>query len=118
MIYSIQVVLFEALFLSIGAIGLFAIGAFPLRIYSLIQEAKKTSKPISQTVLLFIFALIAATLTCPFLLKIAKCLLGYHCSANRAGDWINVGFIGTIYICFEVIALAIRLLNKKYKTTL
>lgn len=108
---SLQPILWQTLFYALGAIGLFAIGALPLRTYMLIRNSRMASKPTWQIALMPVVALVAAALASPFLLNLAKCLLGYHCSANAAGGWINATFIGAIYMCFEVVAFAIRWLG-------
>lgn len=108
---SVQPIIWQAMFYVLGAIGLFAIGALPLRAYMLIRDSRAASQPTWRTVLLLAAALAAAGLASPFLLKFATCLLGYRCSANAAGGWINSAFIGAIYVCFEIVAFAIRRLG-------
>ena len=110
---SVQSILWQTLFYVLGAIGLFAIGALPLRACMLIHSSRADSRPTWRTILLLVAALAAAALATQFLLNLAKCLLGYHCSANAAGGWINAAFIGVIYVCFEVMALAIRRLGRR-----
>lgn len=104
---SVQPIFWQTLLYVLGAIGLFAIGALPLRAYMFIRNSRAASQPVWRTVLLLLAALAAAALVSQFLLNVAKCLLGYHCSANAAGGWINAAFIGAIYVCFEIVAFAI-----------
>jgi hypothetical protein len=108
---SVQPIIWQAMFYVLGVVGLFAIGALPLRAYMLIRDSRAASQPTWRTALLLVAALAAAALASPFLLKVATCLLGYHCSANAAGGWINSAFIGAIYACFEIVAFAIRRLG-------
>jgi len=105
---SVQSILWQALIYFLGAAGLFAIGGLPLRTYMLIRSAKESFQPPWHIVLLLAASLITAVLASQFLLHLAKCLLGYHCSANAAGGWINAAFIGAIYVCFEIVAIATR----------
>jgi hypothetical protein len=105
---SLQLMLWHAMLYTLGAIGLFAIGALPFRAYTLIRSAKSTSHPARQVALAIAVSLTAIALAAPLLLQVAKCLLGYHCSANVAGGWINAAFIGIIYLSFEIVMFAIR----------
>ena len=105
---SPQLIFWQALFYSLGAVGLFAIGALPLRTYILIRRAKSASRATLQRVLILAAFLAAVVLATPFLLQVAKCLLGYHCSANAAGGWINAAVVGAIYLGFEIVVFTIR----------
>lgn len=109
-----QLILWQALFYVLGAAGLFAIGGLPLRTYMLIRNAKTFVRPTRQIGILLAASLVAAVLASYFLLQLAKCLLGYDCSANAAGGWINAGFIGAIYLCFEIVALACRWFGSRH----
>ena len=110
---SPQLILWQALFYSLGAVGLFAIGALPLRTCILIRRAKSASRATLQRVLILAAFLAAVVLATPFLLQVAKCLLGYHCSANAAGGWINAAFVGAIYLGFEIVVFTIRWLSAR-----
>jgi len=104
----VQSILWQTLIYFLGAAGLFAIGGLPLRTYMLIRRVKASIRPTWHILLLLAASLIAVVLASQFVLQLAKCLLGYHCSANAAGGWINAAFIGAIYVCFEIVAFAIR----------
>ncbi|WP_457098193.1 hypothetical protein [Lysobacter sp. P5_B9] len=105
---SVQLFLWQAMFYVLGATGLFAIGALPLRTYMLIRSARAVAQPTLQTALVLVAALTAAALAGQFLLRVGKCLLGFHCSANAAGGWINAAYIGAIYVSFEIVVATIR----------
>lgn len=95
----------------LGAAGLFAIGGLPLRTYMLIRGAKTFSKPTWYVPFLLAASLIAAVFASQFLLKLAKCLLGHHCSASAAGGWIIAAFIGAIYVCSETVVFFVDWLS-------
>jgi len=111
---SMQLILWQAMIYVLGAIGLFAIGALPLRTYALIRSLRANSKPTWQAVLVLVAFLVSAAIASQFLMQVVKCLLGHHCSANVAGGWFNAAFIGAIYVCFEIIVLAIRWLGGRH----
>lgn len=102
MAHSAQVIIWQGLFYGLGALGLFAIGALPLRTYFIASRLRTASRPTWQFLTVLAAALCAAALASQFLLQLARCLLGYHCSANAAGGWINAAFLGAIYVCFEL----------------
>ena len=101
----------EALFLAfvhgLGAIGLFAIGAMPMRVLWLWRTTRDGDRRLAR--LRIAILLIAIALSAMFVIKIARCLLGLHCSATGAGGWIHCAFIGAIYLASEALqAIAAR----------
>ena len=106
---SVQFVFWQVLIYGLGAAGLFAIGGLPLRTFMLARGLRANSKYKWQAPSVVLAAVIAIIAASQFLFQLARCLLGFHCSANAAGGWINAAFIGAIYVIFELLALAIRL---------
>jgi heme/copper-type cytochrome/quinol oxidase subunit 3 len=104
---SAQLVLWQGLFYGLGALGLFAIGALPLRTYMIAGKLRAAARPAWQLLTILATAICAVVLASQFLLQLAKCLLGYHCSANAAGGWINAAFLGAIYVFFELVAFIV-----------
>ena len=102
-----QLVLWQGLFYGLGALGLFAIGALPLRAYMIVTRLRSASRPTWQVLTILATALCAVTVASQFLFQLGRCLLGYHCSANAAGGWINAAFLGAIYACFEMVAFVV-----------
>lgn len=95
----------EALFLTfvygLGAIGLFAIGAMPMRASWLWRTSRDGDRRL--TMVRIAILLVAIALSATFIMKIARCLLGFHCSATGAGGWISSIFIGAIYLVSEAL---------------
>jgi hypothetical protein len=102
---SAQLVLWQGLFYVLGALGLFAIGALPLRTYAIARRLKAEARSAWLLLGVLAVALCAAAVASPFLAHLGRCLLGYHCSANAAGGWINAAFLGAIYVVFELMLL-------------
>jgi hypothetical protein len=100
-------VLLQGLLYGFGAVGLFAIGALPLRTYMIAVRLKAASRPAWQLLTVLTVALGSMVLSSQFLLQLGRCLLGYHCSANAAGGWINSAFLGAIYVSFEIVAFVV-----------
>lgn len=104
---SAQLVLWQGLLYGFGAVGLFAIGALPLRTYMIVVRLKAASRPAWQFLAVLCASIGSIVLSSQFLLHVSRCLLGYHCSANAAGGWISSAFLGAIYVCFEIVALVV-----------
>ncbi len=105
--YSVQFVLWKGVLYGLGALGLFSIGALPLRTYIISVQLKAASSPSWLFLTILAAAIGALVLASQFLFNLSKCLLGYHCSANAAGGWINAAFLGAIYICFEIVVFVV-----------
>lgn len=108
-----QLVLWQGLIYSLGALGLFAIGALPLRTYMILTRLRSASRPIWQFLTVLAIAVCAMALASQFLFQLGKCLLGYHCSASAAGGWINAAFLGAIYACFEIATLVVLWVGRR-----
>ena len=87
----------------LGALGLFGIGALPLRAWTLAQRAWRAMAR-WQTFLVIVLALAATSLAAPFVWGLSRCLWGERCSATTSGGWINAMFVGAIYLGFELTA--------------
>jgi len=110
---SVQFMLWKSSIYGLGALGLFSIGALPLRTYMIVRQLKSKSQPSWLLAAILAIALCAAALSSQFLIQVAKCLLGYHCSANIAGGWINAGFLGVIYVCFELLCFVVIWVSRR-----
>ena len=110
---STQFAVFQALVFVLGALGLFSIGALPLRTYSIARRLSVNQAPTWQVLTVLIAALCAVALAGQFLYGLGKCLLiSYRCSANASGGWINAAFIGAIYVLFELALVVVRWVAK------
>jgi hypothetical protein len=110
---SAQLILWQGLFYALGALGLFAIGALPLRTYAIARQLRAAARPAWLLLGVLAVALCAAAVASPFLAHLGRCLLGYHCSANAAGGWINAAFLGAIYAVFEVLVFVLLLVGQR-----
>lgn len=88
---------------ALGVLGLFGLGALPLRACALAQRAWR-ARVRRQAVLVLLLALAAASLAAPFAWGLCRCLWGEWCSATTAGGWINAMFVGASYLGFELAA--------------
>jgi len=115
---SSQLALMQGLFYGLGAIGLFSIGALPLRTYMITRKLRAASGQNWQTLTVLAAATIAVALATQFLLQLAKCLLvSYQCSASAAGGWLNAAFLGAIYLGFELVAFIVLLAGRRRVAT-
>jgi len=87
----------------LGGLGLFGLGALPLRAYALAREAWRTTAKV-RALLIVALALLASALAAPFVWGLCRCLWGEGCSATRAGGWLNAMFMGALYLGFELAA--------------
>jgi hypothetical protein len=94
-------ILFPAFVYGLGAIGLFAIGAMPMRVLWLWRTARDGDRRLAMVRMAIL--LVGMSLSAMFIVKIAKCLLGFHCSATGAGGWLFSGFVGAIYLASEAL---------------
>ena len=95
--------IFQTLIFALGALGLFSIGALPLRTYSTVRRLRATAAPAWQLLAILVAAIFATGLASQFLYGLGKCLLiSYRCSANASGGWIYAAFLGAIYAVFEL----------------
>lgn len=98
-------------FWGFGVLGLFAITLLPWRSLRVVGHGRALSHAsiagrfyFVLLVLAAITALIGGT-TCTY--EMSRCLLGYHCSANRAGGWIYLAGVGVWYAVFEFVAFIV-----------
>jgi hypothetical protein len=112
---SALLVLWQVAFFGFGALGLVAIGAFPLRSYEHARRFVHSSKPGLYTSATVLASLAAAAFAAQPLVQLGKCLLGYHCSANAAGGWINSIYLGVVYGCFEFGLLVLRKVESRHR---
>lgn len=102
-------------FYGFGALGLFSIGAFPLRACSYARRAGRASRPTLYIAALAVVSFTAVVFATQPLVQLGRCLLGYHCSANSAGGWINAAYLGVVYVCFEFGLLVLRWTDARHK---
>jgi hypothetical protein len=99
---------FYAMFYGLGAVGFVAVTALPARVWLFARRyAWAWRSSLAQRValaLVLVAGLVAIALAASCLYSVARCLLGYHCSANRAGGWIWLAAVGFWYLAFELIA--------------
>ena len=110
---SIQFMLWKSSIYGLGALGLFSIGALPLRTYMIARQLKAKSQPSWLLTAILAIAFCAAAFSWQFLTQVANCLLGHHCSANVAGGWINAGFLGATYVCFELLCFMMLWVSRR-----
>lgn len=98
-----------AAFYVLGALGLFAIGAIPLRgwWHWRMRPDRLWRLCVSGIVLL------AVALAHIPLLSVGRCLLGEPCSGSVAGGWLNAAAIGVIYLGFELTFAVLRLVHRR-----
>ena len=95
----------------LGAIGFFGITLLPLRAWLLLRAhfpilSASTLGKVAY-LLVILAAILAVGLSAASLAKVAKCLLGLHCHANRSGGWFFLVSIGVWYLAFEAFAFAV-----------
>ncbi|MBD8527625.1 hypothetical protein [Pseudomarimonas arenosa] len=99
-----------------GAFGLVGITLLPLRSWTLLQRnlCLLSDGPNGKAafVMLLLSAILAIGLSVEPTFKVVKCLLGYHCSGNRAGGWLFLSMIGLFYLLFEAVAFTVIRLAK------
>lgn len=105
---TLQVALWLLFFYGLGAIGLVSIGAMPLRALAHGRRFRTLDRSRRLIAGLGIAVVVAMALAVQPLLQLGRCLLGYHCSANAAGGWINAALLGAIYVVFEFVLLGLR----------
>ena len=101
----------EALFLAfvygLGAIGLFAIGAMPMRMLWLWRTARDGDRLLTR--LRIAILLVAIALSAMIIMGVAKCLLHSLCGPSTSSGWIYCAFVGAIYLASEALqAIAAR----------
>lgn len=107
----------QAAFWGFGFLGLFGISLLPWRSVQLVHRswALSSGSYVGRTcflllVLAAVLALVAAV-ACTY--DVSRCLLGFHCSANRAGGWLYLADIGIWYAAFELVAFIVLLTARK-----
>jgi hypothetical protein len=114
---SWQDVVFVTTLFALGILGFFGITLLPLRSAKLLRSNLllwRTSPlgKVTFTVLAFVaIAAIAFAFTCT--VKVSRCLLGYHCSADRSGGWLYLAQIGFLYALFETLAFLVLFAGRK-----
>lgn len=97
------------LFYLLGMVGFFAITLLPYRSFQQILKHSHQLKNRKTWLTSLHFGLILSVIvSCGFFaieyfLKVCRCLLTAHCSANASGGWIAMAVIGVIYLVFEII---------------
>ena len=115
---SAQFIFMHGLFYGLGALGLFSIGALPLRTYMIARRLRAALSPTWQVLTIVAAAGIAVALATQFLFQLAKCLLvSYQCSASAAGGWLNAAFLGAIYVGFELAAFVVVVAGRRRVAT-
>lgn len=117
MAHSIQSSLFTAAIYAFGVIGLFGIALLPIRAFSLIRTniSLWATGRNGKLLLISIFIVCSALLFLYIELTVgvSRCLLGYYCSANRAGGWFKLCSIGVIYSFFELASALFRHMSRE-----
>ena len=117
MSHSAQGILLITAMYVFGVIGLFGITLFPLRAVSLFRRnislwaASRAGKWLLVS-MLFVSVLLFC-LCVDATVDVSRCLLGYHCGANRASGWLNLTSIGIWYSLFEILSLPFGFLSRK-----
>jgi uncharacterized membrane protein len=91
-----------------GVLGLFGITLLPFRAARLLWQHVGLLRSRSINQLLYVLVGLAAVITlvgasfCTF--HVARCLMGYWCTADRSGGWLYLVGVGFWYAAFEVFA--------------
>ena len=113
---SLEAVAFATALYALGGLGFLGVTLLPFRSWLLVRRyswALRSAMEQRCCYLALVAAAIAATTFAgTSLVHAARCLLGYHCSANAAGGWIAMAGIGFWYAAFEVAAFLARLALK------
>lgn len=100
-----------------GVIGLFGITLFPIRFVTLFRKnVFLWSRSNMGKFLLVSMLLVSAVLLCfcvELTIDMSRCLLGYHCGANRASGWMKLSSIGFFYALFELLSLPFCILSRR-----
>jgi hypothetical protein len=103
--------LWASLIYGFGATGFFAVTLLPLRSYLLLRGNKNLLSAggagVVVYVLLVLVVVAAVILAAQSLVGVSKCLLGFHCSANRSGGWFFLAGVGFWYLAFELLSALI-----------
>ena len=108
---SWQGIALQAAFWGFGFLGLFGITLLPWRS---LQLLRRSWSPTCASVLgriCFLLLVLAAALAlvaavaCTY--DVSRCLLGYHCSANRAGGWMYLAGVGFWYAAVVLVAFIV-----------
>ena len=127
---SLEAAAFLAILYGLGAVGFAAVTLLPFRFWVLMRRYAGAIRsgigPRVAYVLLAIVGIAALLVAGVCLVRVSRCLLGFHCSANAAGGWMALGGVGFWYLAFELVAfiiirLALRQLgsqpNNSFKPT-
>lgn len=108
----------NGLFYLLGLIGLAAIGLIPLRS---LQIIKRISRWDLQKIpaKLFFFVGILSVFVILFVdveisKRIVRCLTDDYCGPSTGSLWVYLAMLGTAYVIFEFIHLAIQLTSARY----
>jgi hypothetical protein len=117
MVHSWQDIALQSAFWWFGFLGLFGITLLPWRSVQLVYRNWAPSRASVIGRICFLLLALAAALAffaavaCTY--DMSRCLLGYHCSANRAGGWLYLGGVGFWYFAFELVAFIVLLTARK-----
>ena len=100
------------MFYGLGVIGFFAVTALPLRLWVHLRASSwALGSTADNKIAYFSLAIVGAValaLAGSNVIRVGRCLLGFHCSANAAGGWMALGSVGFWYLAYEILAFAIR----------
>jgi hypothetical protein len=108
--------LFIILMYILGAVGLMSIGLFPIRSWQVLKKVFENcvQHPLRKVLVVFVVLLTIAALWADVRISlfIFRCLTKPYCGPNIASGWINLAYLGGIYLIFEIITFPIqRFLN-------
>ena len=108
---SLEAVAFSTAFYALGGLGFVAVTALPFRAWWLLRRnfwaIRSSAVQRIGYVVLVAAAVVALGLAGASLVHAARCLLGYHCSANAAGGWIAMAGLGFWYLAFELVGFVV-----------
>jgi hypothetical protein len=111
--------LFVSLIYAFGIVGFFGITLLPWRSFRLLRHNAvllRTSRTgIATYALLGAAAVTSVLMASNSLFHISKCLLGFHCNANRSGGWLFLASIGFWYLAFELVSALILAVARRSK---
>jgi hypothetical protein len=95
----------------LGGIGFAGVTLLPLRSWLILRRNTPLWSELGPGrvayALLVLCSVLALVLSGASLVKVARCLLGLHCHANRSGGWFFLACIGAYYLAFEAFAYAV-----------
>jgi len=111
----VEALLFPYAIYAFGVLGLAGIGALPLRVWFSVSRFRQLGAAAATTlVILSVGALAAEAL---LLRRLFPCLSDEYCGPNRGYAWILLAMFGFVYLIFELLVCAVRLVGRKMETT-